>query len=684
MITATGIGSGLDIGGLVSQLVSAERAGSDLQLSRESARINVELSGFAALKSSLATFQSSLSGLDNLSTYDQKKATSSDTAAISVTANSTAIASKYAVEVSQLADSHALASNAAADTDVTTLGTGTITFRFGTTDYVPGTDTYNSFTLNPDSSTATITIDGTNNTLEGIMTAINDADIGVSASIVNDGSGFRLLLSSGRTGEENSLEIAVSDNDGNNTDNAGLSIFTFNAGSTNLGQTRAANDALFTINGLDVASAENTVSTAIPGATLTFNKVTTGVVNIDISEDTQKIVGAVNTFISGYNSFRATIKKLTAYDPATNTAGTFQGDFTVRSIVSQVDNMMRNSIAGLGGSFTNMAELGLKTDVSSGGLILDADKFNQVLASNKQDVISIFTALGIPDDQDVLYQGAGSATEVGNYSVNITQLAAAGSLAGTGVLPDFGGGGTVTIDADNDGFTLEVDGVDAGPLVLTAGVYSSGQALADEFQTQINGSPALKLVGKTVAVTYDNVGNKLVITSNTEGNSSTVNMLAVDTSTLAALGFDVASGTAGVDVAGTIGGEAATGAGRILISDAGTLPDGMKLMINGDTTGSRGSVAFTRGLANQIQLYLEKLLDADEGTIESRINNLDTRKTTLESKRQTLETKWAAVEERYLRQFNALDALMASLQSTSSYLQTQLASLPKPNSIKGQ
>lgn len=681
MITATGIGSGLDIDGLVTQLVSAERAGSDLQLTRESNRIKVEMSAFASLKSSLANFQSSLGTLNSLSTFQQKKATTSDAAAVTVSASSKAVDNNYTVEVSQLADRHSLAANAVADTDTTTLGTGTLTIRFGTTDYTPGTDTYNGFTLNPDSSTANIVIDSSNNTLDGIMAAINEADIGVSASIVNDGSGYRLLLSSDKTGAENSLEIAVSDNDGNNSDTSGLSLFAFNSTATNLSQTRAASDAQFTVNGMAVSSAGNTVSTVIPDATLTLKKVTTDPVSIDIAEDNKKITDAINGFIAGYNKFRSTVKSLTSYDAEKKTGGPLQSDFTVRSIVGQVDNLMRSNIAGLSGDFTNMAEIGLSTD-ESGGLVLDTTRFNEVLASNKADVIGIFTAVGVPTDAGVAYKSASIDTAVNDYAVNITQIATSGTLASAGVLPNFGGGGTLTIDSGNDGFTVEVDGVDAGPLTLTNGVYSSGQALADEFQTQINGSSALKLAGKTVTVTYDNVGNKLVISSDTEGNSSTVNMLAVDTNTLADIGFDVASGTAGVDVAGTIGGEAATGAGRLLVADAGTQADGLNLVINGGATGARGSVGFTRGFVNQIQLYLDKLLDADEGSVESRIDALETRQTNLDSKRESLEAKWAAIEDRYLRKFNALDTLMASMQSTSSFLEGQLANLPKPNSVK--
>src|SRR5690606_32248453 len=156
------------------------------------------------------------------------------------TAESGAVANTYSMEVSSLAQEHALASAAFDDSNSTAIGTGTMTFRFGTGDYDAGSDSRNGFALNPDSETATITIDSGNNTLTGIMNTINAGKFGVRASIVNDGTGFHLLMSSEATGDKSSLEISVADSDGNNLDAGsgnGLSNFAFNAQATNMTQT---------------------------------------------------------------------------------------------------------------------------------------------------------------------------------------------------------------------------------------------------------------------------------------------------------------------------------------------------------------------------------------------------------------------------------------------------------------
>lgn len=679
MLTAQGLGSGLDISGLVNQLVAAERAGSDLQLSRQQSRYNSKFSALGSLKGALSSFQSSLSAVNDLSKYSKYTASSSDVSTLTATTSTSAVPNTYNLYVDQLAESHSLASPQVADTNQTALGTGSITIRFGTTDYVAGTDTYNSFALNADKSAATINIDSTNNTLEGIMTAINDADIGVSASIVNDG-GYRLLLTSDDTGLSNSLEIAVSDDDGNNTDASGLSIFTFNSSATQMEQTAAAADAQFRINGLAVTNATNSVSEAIPGVNMTLKKVSADPIKLTIAQDTNSIKSAIDSFVSGYNSFISTANSLSAYDAEKNIPSALVGDFTLRSIESQVSNILRSPVPGFSGNISSLAELGISTS-STGTLSFDQSKFMAVWNDYPDDVMKMFAAIGAPEDADISFDGATSTTLVGNYAVDITTLATYGQYTGASVLPDFGTGGTVVIDANNDNLTLEIDGITLEAITLTAGTYTSGASLAGELQAQINGTTAMRDAGKTIAVSYDSGTNSFTITSNVLGSTSAVNVLAIDTNSAADLGFSVANGVDGVDVAGTIDGVAATGAGNLLIAGAGSDAEGLGLTISGTTTGSRGNVNFTRGISSQFEQFLTDLLDA-EGALTTRIDSYKDRLDALEEKKADMELRWEKVKERYTKQFNALDTLMGQLQSTSSYLEGQLAALPKPNSIK--
>lgn len=680
MITATGLGSGLDISGLVDQLVAAERAGSDLQLSRQQSRYNAKFSALGSLKSALSTFQSSLSSINTLSNYSKNTATSSDKSVLTVSANSDAIANVYSMEVSQLASSHGLASGTFADTDETAVGTGSLTIRFGNTDYDAGTDTYNSFTLNADKSAATIDIDSSNNTLEGIMTAINDADIGVSASIVNDGSGFRLLMRSQDTGEANSLEIAVSDDDGNDTDGSGLSQLAFNASATHMEQTAAAEDAQFSINGLAVSNATNSVDSAIPGVSMTLKKVSESPVTLTVGQDTGAVTNSIKNFVAGYNKFVSTANALSAYDAENDVPSALVGDFTLRSIEGQVDRILRSTPEGFSGAIGTLAELGISTS-SSGTLEFDESRFMEVWEESPDDVMKMFAAYGTPSDENISFNGASDATVTGDYAVEITTLASYGYHTGASVLPDFGGGGSLVIDSDNNNLSLEIDSIDIGEITLTAATYTTGDDLAGELQAQINGTTAMREADKTVTVSYDSASDSFTITSDVIGSTSAVNILAVDTNTAAQLGFSVGSGVDGVDVEGTIDGVAAKGAGDVLIAEEGSDAEGLSLVIGGTTTGSRGDISFTRGVTSQFDQLLESLL-AEEGALTERIDSYQDRLDDVEERREELELRWEKVRARYADQFNALDTLMGQLQNTSNYLEGQLANLPKPNSVK--
>src|SRR5690606_23953485 len=200
------------------------------------------------------------------------------------------------------------------------------------------------------------------------------------------------------------------DGDGNDTDvgaTAGLSNFAFNASATNMTQTNAAANAIFKLNGLTVQSQDNTTSTAIPGVTLTLKDTTTTPLTLKVDADTSAAVNAFNAFITGYNQFRTTVNSLTNYNAATKTAGTLLGDFTVRSIVTQVEDILRNDVGGVNGAFTNMATIGLKTN-ANGTYTLDTAKFKEVLTEQPETVSKLFAALGVPTDSGISYHSSTS------------------------------------------------------------------------------------------------------------------------------------------------------------------------------------------------------------------------------------------------------------------------------------
>ncbi len=673
MITAAGIGSGLDIESLVTQLVAAERSPVANRLTRQEVQLTQELSAFGQFKGALASFQNTVQDLGELSSFGGRTVASSDPDTLAVSADDSAVASNYAIEVNQLARAHSLASGAYTS-PADTVGTGTLTLRFGSTDYqppVPGPESYNSFTLNPERGAVTITIDNSNNTLEGVRDALNDA--GVNASIVNDGSGYRLLLNSASTGAENSIEITVSDSgDGNDTDGLGLSALAFNAAATNLEQTVAAQDALFTVNGLAISSASNSANDVIEGLELTLNGTTDGApIEVGVERDTGSVRELISGFISGYNDFVQTVNNLTGYNAATGVGGPLQGDFSVRSAVGQVRQVLTNAVAGFDGPFTSLSEIGITTQ-ADGTLSLDGARLDRVLDENFDDLVGLFAAVGFPSDGSIDYVSSSDATVVGSYAVDITRLASRGQFTGAAV------GFPLTIDADNDNFSVLIDGINSGDLALTQGSYASGEELAAEIQARINGDPALSAEALSVNVSV--VGGQLQITSDRYGSGSRVEITAVDTNSAADLGLAIGAGVVGADVAGTIGGVAAIGNGQVLRGGTGSPVEGLQLNVDGGALGPRGTVDFSQGIGYQMFKLIGDMLDADS-VLDSRTDGLQDRVDDIDDQRVQLDRRMEALEARYRSQFTALDTLLSQLQTTSDFLTQQLAALPKAGSL---
>jgi flagellar hook-associated protein 2 len=257
-----------------------------------------------------------------------------------------------------------------------------------------------------------------------------------------------------------------------------------------------------------------------------------------------------------------------------------------------------------------------------------------------------------------------SATVAGNYAVTINTLATKGTLAGDPGTPT-----SLTIDGTNDTINVSLDG-QTSTLTLTPGTYSSLDALAAEVQSKINGASTFSDAGSSVTVST--TGGVLTFTSNRYGSASNVNITGGN-GQANLVGTGIA--TAGVDVAGTINGVAATGSGQSLIGATGDASEGLKLKVTGGATGPRGTVDFSKGIAYQLDQLMSSILDDDNGAIASATNGLNDTIKRLEDQQQSIQDHLAVVEQQYRAQFTALDTLMGNLNTTSTFLTQQLAKL---------
>jgi flagellar hook-associated protein 2 len=685
-ISSIGVGSGLDVNGIIAQLMTLERRPL-IALGQKEAGLQSRLSAYGLLKGAVSSFQSAMREFSSLSRFQGIRANSADGTIYTASASSIALPGTYAVEVKQLAQAQKLASKSFQNT-TDTVGTGSLTIQFGT--WSGGV-----FTANAAKAAQTVTIGAAQGSLGGIRDAINAAKAGVTATIVNDGSGYKLVLSSNDTGAANGLKITVSDgSDASNTDNAGLSQLAYDpAGSAgngkNLAETVAAQNALLKVDGIDnISKASNTVSDVIQGVTLNLLKPGAPGVSttLTVSRDTASVKSAVEGFVKAHNDLNKVVRDLTAYNAETRQGAVLQGDSSTRTIANQIRQVLASSLTGLTGSHTALWQIGvsLQTD---GALALDGARLQAALDNSFGEIAGLFANLGKPSDSLVSYTSATDKTRPGSYALAVTQLASRGYLngAGTAALADSVTPGTFNsafvVDANNDTLALKIDGVSSGTVTLAQGSYATAAALTAEIQSRINGDSALKAAGVTVSVTFDSANDRLVFTSDRYGSVSTLEVTSVDTATAATLGVSTGSGTAGVDAAGTLNGVAASGSGRYLTGASGNDVEGLKVEILGGSTGDRGTVGYSQGYAYRLDKLMTQLL-ASGGPIESRTTGLNSSIQDIDKRREALETRLELTEQRLRAQFTALDSLVAQLRSTGDYLSRQLASLPAPGGSK--
>ena len=752
-IQSLGVGSGLLTSELVEQIIEAERAPVADRLDKKQTIAEAKISAYGEITSALSSFDSALASLKLPSTFNASTVSSSNDSTVSGTASSLAVAGNYSVSVSQLAQSHSIASGAYAEV-TSTVGTGVLNFRFGTTTYGVG-GSYDSFTLNADASSKSIVITSANNTLAGVRDAVNKANFGVQASIVDDGSGYRLVFSSKNSGAKNSIEVTASGTDGlkalnynqtsqnanlaattaagsldlsaggglnstslafslsyqgvamnvvvpsngsiantndaiaavqsalntqlvakgfaagsvlasaegdnllfkttsagfdqelevltdgsaakvtgsttlsagfdfsaNNAifsiaiDNGATSAITINTasasrqgtvdlinaalvnaglnndvvaslsssnqlvftrvspgaansiqisgidasgtgasaqlglavadvsgldgfglddaegmveGSSRLGETIAAQNALFSVNGLSISRASNLVTGVITGTTINLKGVTAGPVTLAVSKDSSGITTRIESFVESYNQLKALSDELTAFDTTSGENGQgslLTGDSTLRLAISEINRILRSTVTGLTGSVRSLSEIGITTNQNAGyQLQFNSTKFAEKFATNSADILAMFATAGTTTDSLLTYNSATSTTQPGTYDVVISRLATTGKFSGQQV-PSLAAG-NIVIDASNDQFTVLLNGVSAN-IQLVQGTYSTATALAEHIQTSINSNTDLSTNGHRAAVTYNSDETRFELASNTYGASSAVGFLAVE------------------------------------------------------------------------------------------------------------------------------------------------------------
>ncbi|MGN6232122.1 MAG: flagellar filament capping protein FliD [Trinickia sp.] len=349
--------SQLDVNTLVSALVTGATAAQSTTIATAQTSDNTQLSALGSLQSAMTNLQSSLAGLSDGSIFTQQSATMSGTG-ITATTSTGAAAGSYSVSVQQIATANQISSKAYATN--ATLGTGNLNISVG-------------------SSSMTIALTASNNTLSGIASAINSAsnNPGVTASVVTGTDGQHLVLTSTQTGAANTVTVSADP-----TVDAGMATANFT-------QVTAGQDAKLTISGTSVVSASNNVTTALSGVTLSLTSASVGSTQtLSVATNTSSIVTAIGNFATAYNSWVSTVKSLTSYNSTSNSAGPLLGDAMTNSAVNGISSIMASGVV-VGGTTYSLAQLGVDLN-DDGTVTFSSSTLQSTLAATPSLVSNTF------------------------------------------------------------------------------------------------------------------------------------------------------------------------------------------------------------------------------------------------------------------------------------------------------
>jgi flagellar hook-associated protein 2 len=384
-IQAQGVGSGLDVNSLVTQLVAAERGPRLAQITRKETDATLQISALGSLKGALSAFRTALEGLKTVDAFTPRSALSGDEKIFTASATTAAATGSYDIEVVDLAKAHQLASSPFLAGATTVVGTGALTITQGTTTFI-------------------VNIDETNNTLSGIRAAINTAtgNPGVQATLINEVGGSRLVLTSSATGSAGALKVTQAGGDG------GLAPFAYDPqGTMTMTEMQAAQQAHIRIGIYDHYSSTNSISEAIDGVTLNLKAGSEGeTVSLQVTNDNAAVTNRVKAFVAQYNALYNTFAKLRSYNAQTKEAGPMLGDALLQGIEERVRGDLTNPVSGLSGTYTSLASIGVAKQVD-GTLKLDETKLNAALTADRTGVAQMLgSANGVASR---LYKGVDAA-----------------------------------------------------------------------------------------------------------------------------------------------------------------------------------------------------------------------------------------------------------------------------------
>lgn len=626
-VSLSGLVSGINVQQLISNLSAAYQQ-PIMVLESQQQSYQTTLSAWGTLQSSLSSLQSSMSSLQNLSSVNNRSVSLSNNNAATATVSANAATGSYSLSNIVLAQSQSIYSQDFSSASSGAVGTGTLQIQVGS------------------GAVTNVAIGSSNNTLDGIASAINTANAGVNAAVVYDGTGYRLTLTGTGTGASSAFSVTTSGATGS------LANLSYSSGSSGMTLSQAAQNAGVSINGLAVTSASNTISGAIPGVSLNLLQAS-GSTTLQVSASNSAFVGAVQSFTTAFNQTMGTINQLTAYNAQAGSGGPLLGDASVQGLRTQLLNLISGQGVGVasGSAYNSLGSVGLGL-TSSGTISLNTSTLSTALNSDFNSVAGLFGQVGSTSNANVQYVGAGSSTQAGTYALNVSQAATQATVSGSAAVPTSG-------IAQSESLTISSG---SSSVVVS---LASGSSLATIVNT-INDT--LQQSGVT-GLTASNQNGYLEIQSNAYGSAQSFSVVSNVAAGASGTGIGTSSlAASGTDVVGTVNAETTSGVGQNLTVTGPGNALGLQLQVTGSTTGNLGTVTVSQGLYQQMNSLLTQALNSQNGFVAAAQNGIASSINGLSAQITTLQQSASNQTSLLTQQFAAMQSQLSQLQSIGQYL----------------
>ncbi|MHB1139050.1 MAG: flagellar filament capping protein FliD [Microthrixaceae bacterium] len=602
-----GLVSGLDTTQIIESLMAIERQPQVAMVARQTTAKN-QLDAYKSIRDKMAALGTAATNLATASKWNARTATSSSPSTATVSSTSTGSLGSLTFTVDRLATAHGVRSaNTSATADTIVASSGTITVDLG-------------------DGAGPQAVDVGGGTLSEVATALNKADLGLRAAVVNTGNGYHLQVDSATTGADSTFTLG------------GLDPAVGGTVATNLAQ-----DAQLTIGSgpgaYAVTSASNTFTDLLPGVSITAVSASTTPVTTTVSENVQALSDAVKALVDAANAALRT-----AYDSKNKMGATLNGDSAVRRAAQEITRAVIDIVDT--SSLGSAGLAGVKLE-RTGKFTFDAEGFKTAYTKDPAAVRALFAQSGTATDGNVSFVSSGSRAQSGTYAVEVTTAAAQATTTGLTDGWPLGAATTVGVRIGTTEATYEI-GAGESAADAAAGLQAAIDAAGLRLEvTESGGGLALSTLDFGASATFDVAWDGVTHTTH-----------------------------AGVDVAGTIDGVAAVGKGQQLqIDPVDPRLGGLAVLVTGSTTGPQGTITYGAGIAQRLASAVTRSNDLVDGYLtnaeKGKQNKIDTLATSITDYDRRLEVR----EARLRTYWASLEVTLGKLKDQSSWLASQIGSL---------